>query len=97
MHIHVERYKSNEFIEIYRVWQEKVKNLTWKSKKPNFSGFLGFSKKPSFLKWVSTALFQTETDADWITDIVWPDDNRLLQESNLTARQPWRPDITLYI
>ena len=25
MHCFVERYKSNEFIEIYRVWHEKVK------------------------------------------------------------------------
>ena len=32
MHFYVESYKSNEFIEIYRVWHEKVKNLTWKSK-----------------------------------------------------------------
>ena len=34
MHCYVERqaYKSNEFIEIYRVWQEKVKILTWKLK-----------------------------------------------------------------
>ena len=30
--IYVKRYKFNEFIEIYRVWHEKVKILTWKSK-----------------------------------------------------------------
>jgi len=28
MHCYVEHYKSNEFIEIHRVWQEKVKILT---------------------------------------------------------------------
>jgi len=32
-----------------------------------------------------------------ITSIVWKDDNKLLQESNLTARQPSRVSITLYI
>ena len=32
MHFYVERYKSNEFREIYRVWHEKVKTLIWKSK-----------------------------------------------------------------
>ena len=35
MHFYVERYKSNEFVEIYIVWHEKVKNLTWKSKNLN--------------------------------------------------------------
>jgi len=30
MHFYVERYKSNEFIEIYRVWHEKAKSLAWK-------------------------------------------------------------------
>jgi len=28
-HCYVERYKSKEFIEIYRVWHERVKILTW--------------------------------------------------------------------
>jgi len=32
MHCYVERYESNEFIEIYRVGHEKVKILTRKSK-----------------------------------------------------------------
>ena len=32
MHCYVERYKSNEFIEIYRVRHEKVKILTLKLK-----------------------------------------------------------------
>ena len=31
-----------------------------------------------------------------ITDIVWTDDRKLLQESNLTARQPRRVPIMLY-
>ena len=34
MHFYVERYKSNEFIEIYRVWHEKVKKSDLKIKKP---------------------------------------------------------------
>ena len=59
MHFYVERYKSNEFIDIYRVWHEKVKKSDLKIKKPNFSIFLGFLKNLKnlgFLKWVSTAL-----------------------------------------
>ena len=34
MHFYVERYKSNEFIEIYRVWHEKVNKSDLKIKKP---------------------------------------------------------------
>jgi len=30
-------------------------------------------------------LFQSDTAPEWITDIVWTDVNRSLQESNLTA------------
>ena len=33
MHFYVKRYTSNEFIEIYRVWHEKVKKWL-KNKKP---------------------------------------------------------------
>ena len=49
MHFYVERYKSNEFIEIYRVRHEKKLKKIWlenqkKTKKPNFSGFLGNKK-----------------------------------------------------
>ena len=33
-------------------------------------------------------IFQTVTDAGWITDKVWMDDSRLLNERNLTAAQP---------
>ena len=35
-------------------------------------------------------IFQTVTDAVRITDIVWTDHGKLLQESNLTTRQPSR-------
>jgi len=34
--------------------------------------------------------FQTDRVTVWITDIVWKGDSRLLQESNLTTRQPRR-------
>ena len=57
--LNVIKYESNEFIEIYRVWHEKVKNLTWKSKKPKnltFQVFFKNLKNLGFLKWVSTAL-----------------------------------------
>ena len=59
MNFYVERYKSNEFIEIYRVWHEKVKKSDLKIKKPKkpknltFQFFLGFKKspkKPRFFK-----------------------------------------------
>ena len=35
-------------------------------------------------------MFETVTDAVLITYIVWTDDCKLLQESNLTVRQPRR-------
>jgi len=35
-------------------------------------------------------IFQNVTDAVWITDIVWTYDSKLLQESNLIAKQPRR-------
>ena len=53
MHFYVERYESNEYIEIYKVWHEKVKKSDLKIKKPKKPKNLGF------LKWVSTALVQT--------------------------------------
>ena len=63
MHFYVERYKSNEFIEIYRVWHDmKSKKSDLKIKKPNLSGFWGFKKPKNlgFLKWVSTALIYAQ-------------------------------------
>jgi len=33
---------------------------------------------------------QTDKAAEWNTDMVWTDDSRLLQDSNLAARQPRR-------
>jgi len=46
---------------------------------------------------ISVFNFQTVTDTVWITDIVWMDDHKLLQELNLTARQPCRAPIMLHI
>ena len=40
---------------------------------------------------------QAVTDAVWLPIIVWTDDSKLLQESNLTARHPRGYRVTLYI
>jgi len=68
MHFYVERYKSNEFIKIYRVWHENGKKIWLENKKPNFSGFLGFFKKNlGFLKRVaSTAIFTSIAGIIWL-------------------------------
>src|SRR6218665_1640779 len=68
-----------------------LKIKKYKKQKPNFLGFLGFLKilkNLVFLKWVSTALMRW--DIELLRALSPGIMLLLLQESNLTARQPHR-------